>query len=126
MPSVASEVSHGVASSVLKGLAPEFVVAQMLSWPFAVLQSPPAPVAVAICVSGFVPPTHLYAVMLLTPPPLVNSDTTSTSPGVCRPVQVLWPVGAEQLASPWRNQNPTSFVPLSLFFSRPKYMILSP
>src|SRR3954454_19454848 len=64
--------------------------------------------------------------MLLTPPPFENSDTTRTSFRTCDPSQGLCPLGAEQFASPWRNQKPTSFVPLSLFFSSAKYMSLSP
>src|SRR5262245_28358697 len=65
--------------------------------------------------------------MLLTPPPFENSDTTRTSPTLwASPVKSWCPLGAEQLSLPCRNQKPTSFVPLSLFFSSAKYMTLSP
>src|SRR3954465_15945326 len=108
----------------VKALAPELVVAQMLSAAVAVLQSPSGPVAVPNLSSELTPPTHLYAVMLLTPPPFENSETTRTSLSVWVRSHVLCPLGGEQLASPCRNQKPTSLVPLSLFFSSAKYMIL--
>src|SRR5262249_40761681 len=105
-PSVASEVSQGVVMLPLKALGPEFVVAQSVSVGFGlprVLQS--ELVAVAICWRGLLPPTHLYAVMVLTPPPSVNSETTRTSPSVCFPVKVRAGPGDEQLTVPsCRNQ----------------------
>ena len=64
--------------------------------------------------------------MLLTPPPFVKADTISTSPSACAPSKSAAPPVDEQLAGFWRNQKATLLLPLSLFFSRPKYRIWSP
>src|SRR5262245_60109073 len=93
IPPVASADSHGEIRLVLNGFAPELVVAHIVSVPDWFLQSP----AVPICTSGLAPPTQRYAVMLLTPPPFVNSETTSTSLMTCLPVKLGCPLGAVQL-----------------------------
>ena len=64
--------------------------------------------------------------MLLTPPPLVKADTTRTSPSACAPSKSTAPPVDEQLAGFWTNQKATLLLPLSTFFSSPKYRIWSP
>src|SRR5262249_44490589 len=120
---------------LLNGSVPEFVVAQIPSLvpPVAVLQSPPSPIGCSLQPPAFgfalscesmqpvAPPAQRYAAMPLTPPPLVNSETTRTSPSLWVPFHSVLPLGCEaQLAVPWRNQKPTLLLPLSLFLSSPK------
>ena len=77
--------------------------------------------AAAVAASGpLAAAAQRNALIVLTPPPPLNSETTSVSPSRWPPWKLKWPVGAEQVAPPCRNQNPTSFVPLLLFFSIPK------
>src|SRR5262249_38175618 len=117
------------------------VVAQSASAPPAVLQSellvaigkplqPPA-FGSGLSLESMQPPSpesgplaaaaHWNAWIRLTPPPFVNSDTTSTSLFWCWPTKFAAPVAGEvQLAGPCNSQTPTSLLPLFLFFSSPK------
>ena len=72
--------------------------------------------------------------IVLTTPPLVNSETIRRSPSTWLPVNeaVLPPptpggsITVQPTVASWRNQKPTLASPLFLKRSKPKSMIVSP
>ena len=71
-------VSQGTSSSAKKRMSPLFTVAQTSSFALATLQSTPVPAFTKEPVAAL--PCHSKTWMVLTPPPLVHSVTTNTSP----------------------------------------------